>query len=142
MLTPDPSFERALRRYDDELRIRWNDRAKRWVIGRMVSRAENEGERFGATWHCIRRRFHPIFHVETEERGFRQPGQDTIAQIAMMDLCAGGGSMTAAKQKLIAELAAQEQRLQDEGAAEMDALVTQEIAPAIIRSNTPSVVVG
>jgi len=141
-MTPDPTFERALRRYDDELRIRWNDQAKRWVIGRMVSRAENEGERLGATWYYVRRCFHPIFHVETEERGFRQPGQDTIAQIAMMDLCAGGGSMVAAKRKLIAELAAQEQRLQDEAAAEREAMVSQEIVPAIIRSNTPSVVVG
>ena len=138
-MTPDPSFERALRRYDDKLRIRWNDQAKRWVIGRMVNRAENEGVRAGATWHCVRCRFHPIFHVETEERGFRQPGQDTIAQVAMMDMCAGGASMDAYKRNLIAELAAQEERLQAEATSEMDALVTQEIAPAIIRSNTPMV---
>jgi len=140
LMIPDPAFERILRQYDDELRIRWNARADRWVIGRMISLAEREGKIDGATLMNVRRRFHPIFHVTTDQGGFRQPGQDTIERLAMMDLLAGDGNMDANKRRLIEDLKAADAARQKAAEDERDDLVTQAIVPTIIRSNTPTMV--
>ena len=114
MLNADPSFVRALKGYDQALDCRWNDKAKRWLIGRWTRQVFHEGEvDRGVSIGMVRDHFHPILHVETDDKEFRQPGQDTINNLMYMDLWRDRG-MTSNRRRIVAEQAAQEAGIEKE----------------------------
>jgi len=114
MMNADPTFVRALQDYDPQLDCQWNDHAKRWAVGRWIRKVQHEGEiERGVSIGMVRDHFHPIFHVETEDREYRRPGRDTIESLVYMDLWQGKG-MTANRRRILAEQEAQSDAIEQE----------------------------